>query len=88
MNKQLEWNQGMEQAGFRKYYSIGHIFVINQIIEKAIEYNFEVKMLFIDFNKAFDFVNHRYLWKAMENQGIEKWQYRQSKTYMKTRKHI
>ncbi len=64
----------MEQAGFRKNYStIDHIFVINQIIEKATEYNFEVKMLFIDFNTAFDSVNHRYLWKVMGNRGMEKW---------------
>ncbi len=92
VNKQFEWNQGMEQAVYRKNYStIDHIFVINQIIEKAIEYNFEVKILFIDFNKAFDSVNHRYyLWKAMVNQGIEKWAiqtmknlYENSKAYIK-----
>ncbi len=42
-----------------------NIFVINQIIEKAIEYNFEVKFLFINFNKAFNLVMHNFMWKAL-----------------------
>ncbi len=59
----LEENQNKEQAGFRKkFLTTDNIFVINQIIEKVIEYNFEVKFLFIDFNEAFDLVTHNFMW--------------------------
>ncbi len=64
----LEENHSKEEAGCRKQFSTtDNIFVINQIIEKAIEYNFEVKFLFIDFNKTFDLVTHNFMWKALIN---------------------
>ena len=31
----------------------------------------DLHLLFIDFRKAFDTVSHRYLWEALEAQGVE-----------------
>ncbi len=90
----LEENQSKEQAGFKKKLSTtDNIFVINQIIKKATEYNFEVKFLFIDFNKAFDSITHDLMWKALINQSISgklieiiRNIYDNSKAYIKTDK--
>ncbi len=59
---QLDMNQGREQAGFRKNFStVDNMFVLNQIIEKTIEYNVKIiKLMFTDFKKAFDCVDHEY----------------------------
>ncbi|MBP1527199.1 MAG: hypothetical protein H9Q66_04685 [Spiroplasma ixodetis] len=68
---QLDTNQTPEQAGFRKNYStIDHLQTMNQIIEKALEYQIEIHILFIDFQKAFDTIKHQYLWKCLRKQGI------------------
>jgi hypothetical protein len=70
--KQLDFNQSREQAGFRsKHSTIDHIFTLNQLMEKAREYKFELNLLFIDFNKAFDSIEQNYLWEALAIQGIE-----------------
>ncbi len=71
--QQLDENQSREQAGFRKDHStVDQIFILNQLVEKSKEYNIEMHFLFLDFQKAFDMVEHKYLWKAMENQGVDK----------------
>lgn len=69
--QQLDENQGKEQAGFRKGCStIDHLFIMNQLIEKANEYKITINILLIDFYKAFDTVNHKFLWKTLERQGL------------------
>lgn len=66
----LDRNQPCEQAGFRKKYStVDHIHAVNQLFEKAREYNVEINALFIDFNKAFDTVYHEKIWEALARQG-------------------
>ena len=47
------------QAGFRK----GKIANIHWIIEKAREFQKNIYFYFIDYTKAFDFVDHNKLWK-------------------------
>ncbi len=71
---------------------LDHIFVINQLIEKATEYNLGLKMMFIDFNKTFDSMKQGYLWRAMNNQ-VEEWAigtvknvYKNSKAYVRLEK--
>ena len=67
---QLDENQGIEQAGFRKNQStIDHLQAINQVIEKVLEYNLEIHMLFIDYQKAFDSIDHNYLWVCLKKTG-------------------
>ncbi len=74
MYNQLEFNQGREEAGFRRNFStIDNIFSLNQILEKSIEYNLGVQLLPIDFKKAFDCIEHEYIWRAMVNQGINEY---------------
>ena len=91
---QLDLNQGIEQAGFRRNQStIDHLQAINQVIETALEYQMETHMLFIDFHKAFDSVEHEYLWKGLKKQGIPlklinilRSTYENSKAYIKLEK--
>ncbi len=72
MYNKLDFNQGIEQAGFRKGFStVDNIFVLNQIIEKTNEFNLGIKMLSIDFHKAFDSVDHEYLKMSLRKQGLE-----------------
>ncbi len=71
----LDENHGREQAGFRKDFSIvDQIFIINQLIENANEYNIKIHFMLIDFKKAFHSVSHNYLWKVLAKQEIPlKW---------------
>lgn len=43
---------------------------MNQIIEKSLKYQFDLYINLIDNNKAFDFINHQYMFKLLKNQGI------------------
>ena len=54
------------QAGFRK--TRGQIANILWIIEKARE--FQKHICFIDYDKAFDCVDHNKLWKILKEMGI------------------
>lgn len=72
LKSQYELTQPEEQAGFRsKYSTINNLHIINQLIEKSNEYNMGLHMAFVDFQKAFDNVKHKFLWKAMKSQGYE-----------------
>ena len=60
-----------EQAGFRKGRScIDHIFVLRQILEQAAEWNSNLYVLFIDFEKAFDSLYRETLWKILRGYGF------------------
>ena len=57
------------QAGFRKGRGIrDQIANICWIIEKARE--FQKKISFIDYTKAFDWVDHNKLWKILQEMGL------------------
>lgn len=67
----LNDQQPIEQAGFRKSFStVDHLHVINQLLEKSNEYKIKLNIALIDYNKAFDSINHNYLIKALRNQGV------------------
>ena len=60
-----------EQAGFRKGRStIEQIFVLRNIVEQAVEWNSSLYVYFVDYEKAFDSVHRKTLWKIMESYGI------------------
>ena len=60
-----------EQAGFRKNYStVDHLHTLMQIQEKANEWQIPLWTCFIDFEKAFDSIEHDAIWGALERQGI------------------
>ena len=55
------------QAGFRKGRGTrDQIASIRWIIEKAREFQKNIYFCFIDYAKAFDFVNHKKLWKTLQ----------------------
>jgi Reverse transcriptase (RNA-dependent DNA polymerase) len=72
IGKQLDSHQPPEQAGFRSNFSTtDHVFTLNQLVEKCNEFNKTIFFAFIDYQKAFDTLEHPYIWKALKTQGIE-----------------
>ena len=59
------------QAGFRKGRgTTDHIVNICWIIEKAREFQKNIYFCFIDYTKAFDCVDHKKLWKILQEMGL------------------
>ena len=59
------------QAGFRKGRGTrDQIANIRWIMEKAREFQKSIYFCFIDYAKAFDFVDHNQLWKILQEIGI------------------
>ena len=59
------------QVGFRIDKGTRHqIANIRWIIEKAREFQKSIYFCFIDYTKAFDYVNHNKLWKILQEMGI------------------
>ena len=59
------------QVGFRKGRGTGdQIANIHWIIEKATEFQKNIYFYFIDYAKAFDYVDHNKLWKILKGMGI------------------
>lgn len=72
MKNYIEDYQTTEQAGFRKNKStIHHLHAINQLIERSKEYNIEIFICFIDFQKAFDSLDLECIWKALDHANVE-----------------
>ena len=57
------------QAGFRKG-TRDQIANIHWIIEKAKEFQKNIYFCFIDYAKAFDYVDHNKSWKILQEMGI------------------
>ncbi|GFO00543.1 endonuclease-reverse transcriptase [Plakobranchus ocellatus] len=71
MERILDENQPRDQAGFRKGCStIDHIYTLNQVIEKSNEYNLPLCVGFIDYEKAFDSVEHFAIFDALRKINI------------------
>ena len=71
VRKQLEEQQSVDQAGFRAGYSCDdQLFTITMLSDKLKEYNLPLWVAAVDFKKAFDTVNHRSLWLALQEQGV------------------
>ena len=59
------------QAGFRKGRGTkDRIANIRSIIKKARDFQKNIYFCFIDYAKAFDYVNHHKLWKILKEMGI------------------
>ena len=59
------------QAGFRKGRGTrDQIANIHWIIEKAREFQRNIYFCFVDYAKAFDYVDHNKLWKILKEMGI------------------
>ena len=69
----LDNNQTIEQAGFRRSFStMDHIHTLNQMKEKYMDYNipYNISMVFVDYEKAFDFVETKSRFEALQEQRI------------------
>ena len=67
----LDENQPREQAGFRKGYStVDHLQTINQLIEKCNEFNRPLCIGNFDYEKAFNSIEHKAIFKALRPIGI------------------
>ena len=59
------------QAGFRKGRgTTDQIANIHWIIEKASEFQKNIYFSFIDYAKAFDYMDHNKLWKILQEMGL------------------
>ena len=80
--KTLDENQPREQAGFRKGYSTtDHLHALNQTIEKSKEYHRPLCLGFIDYEKAFDSVEHFAIFQALRKINV-------NETYVKILENI
>ena len=71
IERTLDENQPREQAGFRKGYSTtDHLQALYQIIEKSNEYNLPLCIGFIDYEKAFDTVEHFAISEALRKTNV------------------
>ena len=62
--------QSADQAGFRKGYSCEyHLVTLTRIYEKMREFNIDVWAAAVDFEKAFNSVDHSAIWSALREQG-------------------
>ena len=69
VEKQLDENQPREQAGFRAgFRTSDHLQTLSQVIEKSKEYRFNICLGFVDYEKAFDSLDHQSLLNALEKQ--------------------
>ena len=64
-------NQSVDQAAYRKGFSTeDHLLSAALLIEGSAEFNEELWLALVDFEKAFDSVNHDALWSVLEKQGV------------------
>ena len=69
----LDRQQSIDQAAYRKGFSTeDHLLTLTLLLEASSEWNAEVWLGLIDFEKAFDTIEHEPLWKALAEQGVEK----------------
>ena len=68
----MNFHQGREANGFRAGYStIDYLQVINQLQEKANEYNMALCFAFVDYKKAFYSIEFEPLFEGLKNQGVD-----------------
>ena len=62
---------GIDQCGFRRdRSSVNHIFSIRQLLEKNLEYSSEVCQLFIDSERAYNFIKRESLYNILIKFGV------------------
>ena len=71
LQQYMNWELPDVQAGFRKGRGTrDQIADICWVIEKAREFQKNINFCFIDYAKAFDFVDHNKLWQILQEMGI------------------
>lgn len=60
-----------QQAGFCPNKScIDHVNTLRIIVEQSVEWRSPLYLIFIDFEKAFDTLNHNVIWKSLQCKGV------------------
>lgn len=66
LHKKLEFYQSIEQASFRPCFGTNdHLLSLKTIIEKTVEYNRPLVLIFVDFRKAFDTIGCEAILEAL-----------------------
>lgn len=72
LTAKLDFYQPREQAGFRAGYGVNdHLHTIKILIEKCVEYNKPLVLIFVDYEKAFDTVDHHSMLEALADCRID-----------------
>lgn len=72
LTSKLDFYQPTEQAGFRSGYGTNdHLQVIKTLIEKSVEYNKPLVLIFVDYEKAFDSIKHSEMFKALADCRVD-----------------
>jgi len=71
LEQEFSQTETEEQAGFRAGRStVNHTFCLRQLIEKKMAVNQPLHLLYVDFEKAYDSMQLKNLWKALEHYNI------------------
>ncbi|WKX88632.1 hypothetical protein Q1695_008343 [Nippostrongylus brasiliensis] len=70
MERILDDNQPVEQAGFRKNFSCMDQIPVAQLIERSREYHIPLVLVFVDYRKAFDSVEINAVLNALVHAGV------------------
>ena len=72
INRTLDVHQPHEQARFRAgYFTKDHLQIVNQLQEKANEYNTPLCFSFVDYEQALDSIEFEPLFEGLKSQGID-----------------
>ena len=72
IRRQLDDQQPVEQAAFRRGFGCNdHIQAVSQVVERSREYRMPLVIVFVDFLKAFDMLDHEYMFETLSEFGIE-----------------
>ena len=72
LRRQLDYQQSVDQLGFRPRTGVDHAFVaLETVISKTLEWQCGIWFASLDLRKAFDKVKHVALFAALTAQGIE-----------------
>ncbi len=72
ISERLMPQQSVEQAAYRKDFSTqDHLLTMTLLFEKSREWNAALWVGLVDFEKAFDSVEHEALWEALREESVE-----------------
>ena len=71
LQPKFDEKQSQDQAAYRKGFSTeDHLLTVNLLLERSKEWGTVLWLGLVDFEKAFDTVEHDELWKTMVKQGV------------------
>ena len=68
----MDASQSVDQAGFRSGFSCAdHLLAVTLLIEIFSEHRLPLWICTVDFEKAFDSIEHSFLWRSLVEQGVD-----------------